>query len=163
MSKRSAHAEDAGLELNMTSMIDIVFLLVVFFMIVIDMSQKELEVLTLPFSERAVEDEGKEDEKRVIVNIEIAAADHDDYPVKNPDVLIKIKGREYDLTQLKEEMFKHAEVKRDLTDPNSPSEIFVLIRCDQAIRWREVQWIMQACADPAVRIYKLQFATRESL
>ena len=162
MSRKHAHAQDSELELNMTSMIDIVFLLVVFFMIVIDMSQKELEVLTLPFSANAVEDKGKEDEKRVIVNIEISAKNHDDYPVKDDRVKIKIKSREYDLTQLKEEMFKHAEVKRDLDDPNAPSEIFVLIRCDQRIRWREVQWIMQACADPAVRIYKLQFATREN-
>jgi biopolymer transport protein ExbD len=165
MARRIPSGAEEELELNLTPMIDVVFNLVVFFMIVIDMSQKELEVLTLPFSAKAIPDKGKEDELRVIVNLEIDAPlkDQDLYPeINDGRVKIKIKGREYDLTSLKKEMFDHAERKRDLTDPNEPSEIYVLIRCDKRIRWREVQWIMQACADPAVRIYKLQFATSES-
>jgi biopolymer transport protein ExbD len=150
---------DDDLELNLTSLIDVVFLLVVFFMIVIDMSQKELEVLTLPFSAKAEEDKG-EDELRIIINLEIAEPDK--YPVESDRVMIKVRGVEYDLTQLKNHMFENAEKKRDLSDPNAPSEIFVLIRCDERIRWREVQWVMQVCADPSVKIYKLQFATREA-
>jgi hypothetical protein len=43
------------------------------------------------------------------------------------------------------------------------SEIYVLIRADRSTPWQEVQWIMQDCADPDVRIWKLQFATRDLL
>jgi biopolymer transport protein ExbD len=141
----------------MTPMIDVVFNLIIFFMIVTDMSQKELEQLILPKSTQAVEDNGDED-RRVIINI----------TKKNPltfdqdhEVDIKIKGKDYDLDRLKEELFVHADSDRDMADDAQPSEIFCLIRCDRDIRWREVQWVMQACADPAVRIYKLQFATKE--
>jgi biopolymer transport protein ExbD len=152
MAAKPQDAED--IELNMTPMIDVVFNLIIFFMIVTDMTQKELEQLKLPFSEQAIEDKADEEEKRVIINIAKTETWSTD-----SSVTIKIKGREYDLEALKEEMFKHAEVKRDLEHPNAPSEIYALIRCDKDIRWREVQWVMQACADPAVRIYKLQFAT----
>ncbi len=143
-------------ELNMTPMIDVVFNLLIFFMIVTDMSQKELEKLTLPVSTEAVEDTGDEEERRVIINIVKGANFKQDQQVE-----IFIKKIKYDLDRLKEHLFIHADSKRDMTHESQPSEIFVLIRCDEDIRWREVQWVMQACADPAVRIYKLQFATRK--
>ena len=146
------------LELNMTPMIDVVFNLIIFFMIVIDMTQKELEQLVLPWSQSAVEDKGDEEERRVIINI--SKKYKDEWP-KNSEIKLMVKGDEYDLNTLKDLMFKHAETKRDMNHPMKPSEIFALIRCDQDIRWREVQWVMQACADPEVRIYKLQFATKE--
>jgi biopolymer transport protein ExbD len=158
MAKKKTQSDASDVELNMTPMIDVVFNLIIFFMIVTDMSQKELEQLTLPKSDMAVEDTGDETERRVIINI----------VKKNPktfdqdkEVEIFIKKVPYDLDRLKELLFTHAEAKRDLDHPSQPSEIFVLIRCDQDIRWREVQWVMQACADPAVRIYKLQFATKK--
>ena len=33
-----------------------------------------------------------------------------------------------------------------------PSSRAVLVSADRDARWREVQWTLQACADPAVRI-----------
>lgn len=42
--------------------------------------------------------------------------------------------------------------------PLRPSLRFVVILADRRIRWREVQWVMQACADPSVRLYRLNFA-----
>ena len=159
MAKKGKGSDGADdIQLNMTPMIDVVFNLIIFFMIVTDMSQKELEQLVLPMSTQAVEDTGDEQERRVIINI----------TKKNPETFkddhevdITIKGKDYDLDKLKEELFVHADSNRDMLDPAQPSEIFCLIRCDKDIRWREVQWVMQACADPAVRIYKLQFATSE--
>jgi biopolymer transport protein ExbD len=155
MAKPNKGGDASDVELNMTPMIDVVFNLLIFFMIVTDMTRKEIEELVLPWSEAAIEDQDDEKERRVIINIIPAP----DWTPRNQNVIIKVKAEEYDLDQLKEELFKHAETKRDLEHPSQPSEIFVLIRCDKDIRWREVQWVMQACADPAVRIYKLQFAT----
>jgi biopolymer transport protein ExbD len=129
-------------------------------MIVTDMTQKELEQLVLPLSTQAIEDDGRDPNQRVIINISKKDpktwGQNDQYPVE-----IKIKGKDFPLDRLKEELFVYADSDRDLKDAAQPSEIFVLIRCDADVRWREVQWVMQACADPAVRIYKLQFATRK--
>ena len=156
MAKKKVGSSAEDLELNMTPMIDIVFNLLIFFMIVTDMTRKEIEELELPWSNHAVEDKDNDPDSRVILNI--VKADKKTFD-RTGDVFIKLKGEKYDLERLKEELFKHAEKKRDFDHPAQPSEIFVLIRCDKDIRWREVQWVMQACADPAVRIYKLQFAT----
>jgi biopolymer transport protein ExbD len=156
MAKKKKATDASDVELNMTPMIDVVFNLIIFFMIVTDMSQKELELLVLPKSSQAIEDSGDEKERRVIINIVQSKNFKQDKKVK-----IFIRKIEYDLDKLKEHLFVHADIQRDMDHPSQPSEIFVLIRCDQDIRWREVQWVMQACADPAVRIYKLQFATRK--
>ena len=156
MAKKKKATDASDVELNMTPMIDVVFNLIIFFMIVTDMSQKELELLKLPRSSEAMEDSGDEKERRVIINIVKSKTFKQDKQVK-----IFIRKIEYDLDKLKEHLFIHADTQRDMDHPSQPSEIFVLIRCDQDIRWREVQWVMQACADPAVRIYKLQFATRK--
>ncbi len=158
MAKKKKALEQKADELNMTPMIDVVFNLLIFFMIVTDMTSKTLENLTLPKSTQAVEDTGDESERRVVINI---VQKNPETFAQDKEVEIIIKKKVYDLNSLKEHLFKQADTKRDLTHPSQPSEIFVLIRCDQDIRWREVQWVMQACADPAVRIYKLQFATKE--
>jgi biopolymer transport protein ExbD len=154
---RNFQGDQAELDLNMTPMIDVVFNLLIFFMIVIDMTQKELENLTLPWAEYSVEDKGDEEERRVIIHISQSDTWEQDSAVD-----IMVKSERYDLDALKDLMFKHAETNRDMSHPMKPSEIFALIRCDTEIRWREVQWVMQACADPEVRIYKLQFATQET-
>ena len=155
--KKKSQSDASDVELNMTPMIDVVFNLIIFFMIVTDMTQKELENLSLPNSTEAVEDTDP-DERRVVINI---VQKNPETFAQDKEVEIIIKKKAYDLNKLKEHLFTHADTKRDMTHPSQPSEIFVLIRCDQDIRWREVQWVMQACADPAVRIYKLQFATKK--
>jgi biopolymer transport protein ExbD len=156
MGRKAAPADSSDTALNMTPMIDCVFQLLIFFMVVVDMSSKEIENIKLPLSTQAVEDKGDDTEKRVIVNITKAK----DWETSH-DIEVKVKGIPYSLEKLKEILFTYAELKRDEKDPNKPSEVFVLIRCDKDIRWREVQWVMQSCADPAVRIYKLQFATAD--
>ena len=150
-------AED--IELNMTPMIDVVFNLIIFFMIVTDMTQKELEDLVLPDSKASVEDKDDQEDTRVIINI----TKHPKTWASKKEVQIKIKAVEYDLDALKSHLWKIAETKRNPDDPSgaNPSEVFVLVRCDREIPWKEVQWVMQACAHPDVRIYKLQFATAE--
>lgn len=158
MAKKSRQSGDEDLELNMTPMIDVVFNLIIFFMIVTDMSQKELEDLVLPDSKSSVEDKADEKELRVIINI--SKKNKKTY-ARDREVLIKVKGVEYDLKALKSHLYKIADTKRETDHEAKPSAVFVLIRCDQDIAWREVQWVMQACADPTVRIYKIQFATKE--
>jgi biopolymer transport protein ExbD len=54
--------------MNMTPMIDGVFLLIIFFMVVTELSKMEIESITLPFALEAKEDTEPE-EKRLIVNV----------------------------------------------------------------------------------------------
>ena len=169
MSKRkrqhiSGEAED--LELNMTPMIDVVFNLIIFFMLVTDLTKKELEPMTLPWAEAAQPDKGDE-EDRVIVNVtknidNVSGAGIDD-KLRNwnlrDGVKIHVKGVPYTLDTLKDVLFRHAERERETDHPANPAAVHLLVRADQDIPWREVQWVMQVAADPEVRIYKLQFAT----
>jgi len=156
--------EQEDLEINMTPMIDVVFNLIIFFMLVADLSKKDLEIMTLPWSDSAIADEGKE-ELRVIINIVKNLERPDGTRIKKEDwkpsdgVKIMLKGKQYALGPLTDMLLSFANRKRDMDHPMQPSEVYALIRCDSEIRWREVQWVMQACAHPDVRIYKLQFAT----
>jgi len=154
-----AHEKQEDIELNLTPMIDVVFNLIIFFMLVADLSQKDIELLQLPWSTEAQADQGKED-LRIIINVVKAGNIREQKDWKSGDpVDIKVKGEVVDLKTLTQKLLVFAERKRDMEHPMQPSEVFALIRCDRDIRWREVQWVMQACADPDVRIYKLQFAT----
>lgn len=158
------HAAEEELELNLTPMIDVVFNLIIFFMIITDLTQKDIEQLTLPRATQDKEDTADEKETRILINVAKDVGPDKRYktmeswPPGGP-VIVKVKGQPLELDKLKEELFKVAETNRDMTHPMQPSEVFVLIRCDKDIRWREVQWVMQAAADPEVRIYKIQFAT----
>ena len=151
-----AHEKQEDIELNLTPMIDVVFNLIIFFMMVADLSKKDIELLTLPWSEMAIADQGKE-ELRVILNI-VKKGPIEKWRAGDP-VQVKYKGTELNLETLTTKLLQFANRKRDMDHPMQPSEVFALIRCDQDIRWREVQWVMQACAHPDVRIYKIQFAT----
>jgi biopolymer transport protein ExbD len=135
---------------DMTPMIDIVFQLVVFLMIANDMSRKEIEDLALPSAAHGTEDKGINEKRRVIVNL-----------LKNegggPPTL-KVRGEDMDLDKFKQYLQPEAEMSREPDGPRA-SELFILIRADKGSRWQDVQWVMQACADPKIRVYKLQFAT----
>ncbi len=57
-----------GAKIDMTPMIDVVFLLIIFFMLVTEMSKMEIEAITLPFALSAKEEE-ETHEPRVLVNL----------------------------------------------------------------------------------------------
>lgn len=59
---------EAELDINLTPMIDVVFNLIIFFMIITDMTQKDLEFLVLPMANLAVVDENP-DPERIIINV----------------------------------------------------------------------------------------------
>ena len=113
MARKKKVTDASDVELNMTPMIDVVFNLIIFFMIVTDMSQKELELLTLPKSSQAIEDSGDEKERRVIINIVKSKNFKQDKQVE-----IFIRKIEYDLDKLKEHLFVHADIQRDM-DPGA--------------------------------------------
>ncbi len=143
---------------NLTPMIDMTFLLVVFFMIAIDLSQKEFQPVELPYAKNAIPDKEDPDVKRLVINLlESGDIVFKNYvgklatgsPAEQADALVNLKKELEILT---------ADIK--LKEPDGASKVPVMIHGDRSARWQFVQWIMQVCADPRVQIYKIQFAVK---
>src|SRR5262249_43086862 len=146
--------------MNMTPMIDIVFNLVQFFMLTLDLSHKELAVLDLPRATQGQEDKdpstnpnAKPEEKhRFIINIEQDGSLYfkgHKWPLANVDATAQDQSLDNLRRQLRE---LTREVKRE--PDTGASMAMVLVRGDRKAKWRYVQWIMQVCADPQIKIYK---------
>ncbi len=142
-----------GIGFNMTPMIDVVFQLIIFLMLANDMSRKEIEDLVLPEAMNAAEDMGDKEKSRLIVNLMKA---EDGGPP-----LLKVKGNEMDLAAFAQFLAPFADQSREDEQPRA-SDLFILIRADRRSRWQDVQWVMQVCADPKIRVYKLQMATHRT-
>jgi biopolymer transport protein ExbD len=154
--------EDA--KMNMTPMIDMTFLLVVFFMLTIDLSSKEFFPVDLPYASQGVDD--KKPEKgleRLVINLERNGTVH-------------FKGETFDLSAgqdagLQDDALQSLQdhlrqIHRDaggmsVREPDGASKIPVMIHADWGAKWKYVQWIMQACAQQDIKIYKVQFAVKK--
>ncbi len=150
MKLTKADNEPEPLEINMTPMIDVVFLLIVFFMIVVDLTQKDLVKLQLPKSEMGEPDK-KPEKNRITVNI---TWDEDDEMSE-----IYVKQKPYTLDELKTWMYPIARSR--INRKTKFSEIPILIRCDKDAPFRMVQQVMQICADKDIQIYKVLLAAAE--
>ncbi|MBI1382781.1 MAG: hypothetical protein GC161_17035 [Planctomycetaceae bacterium] len=160
--KMQKHDAETEMEMNMTPMIDVVFLLIIFFMIITDMTQKELEDLELPMAMNAVEDKPNPDEVRPIVNVmqdgRIIVRGDELYDPENParanyDALkayLVDKVRQMDMAPINEE------VPGSPLVPDDP----LLVRADEYTRFREVQKIMEVCGLTGIQIWKIQLAAK---
>lgn len=139
--------QDYEMKMNMTPMIDVVFNLIIFFMIVTDLTQQELEELTLPKADQAQKDENPP-EKRMIINI--TRPGH--YVVKRnnrgvvDDCLDQIRNQLASMVRL----FKREE--------DGCSAQPILIRADIETEFKYIQKVMQICGEQAIRIYKVELA-----
>jgi biopolymer transport protein ExbD len=150
--------------LNMTPMIDIVFQLVTFFMLTLDMSKKELAALDLPRAHQGIEDKDpatqdphakKADTTRFTINLKPDGNimfKGKDYPLAVPDPVAQYKS----LEALKTELVNLTRDK-SLRDETGASKVMILVRGDRTTKWKYVQWIMQVCADEKIQIYKIHF------
>ena len=153
--------------LNMTPMIDIVFNLVTFFMLTLDLSHKELAVLDLPRANMGIEDKDPstergrtgqktEDTTRFIINLQADGSIYfkgESYPLADSDPAKQDAALERVRTALRA-------LTRDpkLREADGASKVMVLVRGDRTAKWKYIQWIMQVCADPTIKIYKIHFA-----
>ena len=146
----------------MTPMIDVVFLLIIFFMIITDMTQQDLEELQLPVAQTAVEDKPDPKEKRPIINIPHTGA-----------MVVKRKtyytpethdGRADPYQEVKEYLATAARIMKkaplneaDGTGPLIPDEP-ILIRADQVTSFKHIQKVMEFCGLEGIQIWKIQLA-----
>lgn len=145
------------LDVNLTPMIDVVFNLIIFFMVITDMTQKDLEYLVLPRASEAAEDPG-DDPERLIVNIINFSSKNNQERIRvgdlNPNLPpIMMGGKQFrDLDAFREELRLRANPKlfpdreQNQVAPGLwPSKKALLVRCDQGQIFGWVQAVMQYC------------------
>ena len=138
----------------MTPMIDVTFLLIIFFMIITDLSQQDLEDLKLPVARTAVPDKPAEGEWRPVVNI------------PQSGMMIVRKKELYDpetddKTEMRGWLVDAADrMEPDKDNPKLPGEA-LLIRADEFTEFKYIQRLMEWCGDKEVQIWKLQLAAAE--
>ena len=155
------HDAETDMEMDMTPMIDVVFLLIIFFMIITDMSQQDLEDLTLPIAINASPDKPDPNEWRPVLNIAI------DGTIKIKREIVHNPEASDDFKALKEWMaiaakrMEKAHFDKDAgTGPMIPDEP-LLIRADQNTPFKFVQKVMEFCGLEGIQIWKVQLAASE--
>ncbi|MCB9831958.1 MAG: biopolymer transporter ExbD [Planctomycetes bacterium] len=155
---------DSTVDLDMTPMIDMVFQMILFFIIITDFSQKEIALLTLPWSTVGVDDEG-EDPGRLVINVTAPVPTGESWPEKKTEQAdkIMIKGKYIGFRELYEILRGAGVNNPKYRDPENPrlSTRSVLVRCDCAQAFDYVKGVLQVCASPDIAIYKIEIATAE--
>lgn len=149
--------------MDMTPMIDCVFLLMIFFVLVIDLSQKNLEDLILPRAEFMEPDESPP-EGRPIINVlqngtviyggEVyfdPTKDGKNYK-KIAELLLNIRadGLAKETLHLVDKDIGGSTAKV-IDDP-------ILIRADKWTEWHFVGEVMKQCSQPKIAFWKVQLA-----
>jgi len=131
--KTPQYRNRSSLEFNMTPMIDVTFLLIIFFLVSNNMAQQETQVaVDLPIA--AMGDDEQDDAKRVTVNL-------------TSDGTMLVAGEAIDAAALGNRLA----VERSRTD-----ELEVRIRCDRRAPYGRVKPVMRECLKNDV--WKVTFA-----
>jgi len=138
-------------QMDMTPMIDIVFQLIIFFMIVIDLSQQDLEDLVLPLSKQAMEDEAEEG--RLYVNINRKG----EYIVQRQPLSLQDLENE-----LKLKVDAPRPKGKPVRDKMGLAERPILIRADMATEFKHLQKVMFICGKEGLKIWKVNLAAGQA-
>ncbi len=57
-----------------------------------------------------------------------------------------------------ERLFTFSDTSRSMDHPEQPSNVNVIIRADRSAPWSATRTLLDACAHPAVRVYRVHFA-----
>ncbi len=153
------HDPRTEIELNMTPMIDVVFLLIIFFMLITDLTQQDLEQLELPAAASAVPDQPDPEVVRPVINI-----------LDTGEMIVK-RERKYDPEQddLREievylsnqaHLMPTRPLNADGSGPRVPDHP-LLIRADRNAEFKYVQRVMELCSKKGIQIWKLELAAAE--
>ena len=141
VNKRARFRMDSAPAVDLTPMIDIVFNLIIFFMIVSELSNLDVEQLRLPFADEAEPAAAAAQEDRVL-QVNVLASG-----------VAKVRGRSYDtrpedgrsprLAWLGDLM--QAEAAGTPLDPDGASTLRVNVRADRDARFEHVQRVLDTC------------------
>ncbi len=155
------HDAETDMEMDMTPMIDVVFLLIIFFMIITDLTQQELEDVDLPEAAHAKPDQPDPEEWRPIINVTYRGEMIIKKKVQYDPDLAQYQGAKK-FADLRTWLLQAS--KRMKTEPLAPGSTKmvpdepILIRADMTTPFKYVQNIMAQCGDQAISIWKLQLA-----
>jgi biopolymer transport protein ExbD len=173
---------DTAVAPNLVPMVDIMFLLLLFFMLGADMGQRELEEVMLPIADSVKEDKqdvdaSKPENQRLTINVHHDIGDQkcQEYEAtggvcRNDDHwAIAIRGQNFNKEEeLKQKLMSEVEVDREkrgekvVIEPGKPrpaSELKVMIRADGASLYSHVQRAMNACGSAG--IYKIEIGAAQ--
>jgi hypothetical protein len=153
------------LRIDMTPMVDCATLLVIFFVLVIDVSQKEFEDLILPAAKFAVPDD-KPPENRAIVNV---TQDGRVVFKRNTYYDPNVHGDNFQGLKALMLTFKGFAKPTSISVQNVPGrkesltvvDDPILIRADKWTEWHYVGKFMEHCVFPEVAYWKLELALSE--
>lgn len=150
-------SEGTEVKMDMTPMIDVVFLMIIFFLIVSDLTQQDLAEIFLPKADQAQEDEMTKG--RMIVNIYGEE--------QNKDGEIEIKRQAYPTLDDSSAVqalrnYLAVEVQKGEIEPDGTSERPLLVRADKTTQFKHVQKVMRVCGENGIRIYKIELAAAQN-
>jgi len=153
------HDPETEMEMNMTPMIDVVFLLIIFFMIITDLTQQDLEDLKLPPARSAVEDKPDPKVVRPIINIpqsgRMIVKREDKYdPETDGDDMSRLERY---LADQSARMPKKMDPEVGALLPDNP----LMIRADMNTEFKYIQRIMEICGKQGIQIWKLELGAAE--
>jgi biopolymer transport protein ExbD len=147
MAKKAKKVELPGGEVDLTPMIDCVFLLIIFFMVCVDLKQVDLIKLKLPDADSAI----SEEDAKFIINVSRAGDIYAGGKLRSEDDLKAFLKNKYDhLDQTRE-----VEPATD-KDKRRFAAVMIKIRADELTEFRDVQKVLAACID--AKFYKTSFA-----
>ena len=168
MKRRKVPAVQEDVVCNLIPMVDIMFLLLLFFMLSADMGQRELEELVLPEADQVREDPKVQDQTALTtINVHHRPDDANfKCPIntrgsicRDPEHwLIAIRGQEFTKETVKDQlqMLADESLENDV-DPLAKKRLSgrkVMIRADKAAPYGDVQKLIEVCS--AVGIYKIE-------
>ena len=152
------HDAQTEMKMNMTPMIEVVFLLIIFFMIITDLTQQELEDLQLPVAVQADPDKPNPKEWRPILNI-----DHNGEMEVSRKIMYNPEQDDgfRDMANWLKFVSEKMERKFDETAQRELPDEPLLIRADENTPFKFVQKVMEICGGQDISIWKLQLAAKE--
>ncbi len=148
---------DQNIEMDMTPMIDVVFQLIIFFILITDMSQSDLEELRLPVAMNSVQDKPDPKVVRPVLNIlptgKMVSKRVTKYEPEKDD-MTEVERYLADQARLMPKEYDE-DVKAEL--PKNP----LLIRADKNAEFKYIQKVMEVCGKKGIQIWKLQLAASE--
>jgi biopolymer transport protein ExbD len=152
--------------MDMTPMIDCVFLLMIFFVLVIDLSQKNLEDLILPESKYQEPDDQPPEHRPIINLLQTGAVFYKGEPqydpVKDSDDYQGI----IDMLKTIKQVGKQTKTLKTVTETIGGREVElvddpILLRADKWTEWHFVGEVMKHCSQPEIAFWKIELALSE--
>ena len=171
--KKSKLKED--ISPNVVPMIDIMFLLLLFFMLGADMSQREAIEIQIPKAKAVPEPKQVEDPDKftLTVNIHHATPTGAPCPINDNGGVCRekdhwqwqIMGTDYNREEMKKQLViiaqDHLEPQEDQAAHTKLSALFLLIRADERAPYGDVQKLTEYAG--LAKIYKIQLAANKPL